>query len=87
VKLLRLKHKNSKRKAKARQEIEPMTREHRSIRPTIHLVWLALISTLLPSIAQAQTEPRTPPISGIAHVAIRVHDLTASVTFYEKLGF
>jgi len=27
------------------------------------------------------------PISGIAHIGIRVHDLDRSVRFYEKLGF
>ncbi len=37
-------------------------------------------------IAPAQTET-TPPLNGIAHVAIRVHDLAASTAFYEKLGF
>jgi catechol 2,3-dioxygenase-like lactoylglutathione lyase family enzyme len=61
--------------------------EHRSVRPAIRLVWLALISTLLPSIAPAQTESRTTPINGIAHVAIRVHDLASSTAFYQKLGF
>src|SRR5271155_411380 len=44
---------------------------------------LALIATL----AYAQPETRTPPLNGIAHVAIRVHDLAASVAFYQKLGF
>ncbi len=29
----------------------------------------------------------TPPIIGIAHVGIRVHDLQRSRAFYEKLGF
>ena len=61
--------------------------ERRSIRAAIHVVLPALMSTLLLGIAQAQTETRTPPINGIAHVAIRVHDLAASVAFYEKLGF
>lgn len=28
-----------------------------------------------------------PPITGIAHVGIRVHDLQRSRAFYEKLGF
>ncbi len=36
----------------------------------------------------AQTDGTPPPpLNGIAHVAIRVHDLAASVAFYEKLGF
>lgn len=48
---------------------------------------IALLITLLASSAHAQSETRTPPLNGIAHVAIRVHDLAASVAFYEKLGF
>jgi catechol 2,3-dioxygenase-like lactoylglutathione lyase family enzyme len=48
---------------------------------------IALLTTLLASSAHAQSETRTPPFNGIAHVAIRVHDLAASVAFYEKLGF
>lgn len=35
---------------------------------------------------QAQTAS-SPNLAGIAHVALRVHDLSASVAFYEKLGF
>jgi catechol 2,3-dioxygenase-like lactoylglutathione lyase family enzyme len=30
---------------------------------------------------------QTPPINGIAHIAIRVKDIAASVAFYKKLGF
>ena len=30
---------------------------------------------------------QAPPLAGIAHVAIRVKDLTASIAFYESLGF
>jgi catechol 2,3-dioxygenase-like lactoylglutathione lyase family enzyme len=66
-----------------------MTRQHlrdcRSVRLAVQLV-LALTATL-PGIAHAQTESHTPPINGIAHVAIRVHDLAAARAFYEKLGF
>ena len=46
---------------------------------------LALV--LVATLSYAQSEPRTPPFNGIAHVAIRVHDLAASVAFYQKLGF
>jgi catechol 2,3-dioxygenase-like lactoylglutathione lyase family enzyme len=60
---------------------------HHTVRPAIHLVLLALFSTLLPNFAHAQEEIRTPPFNGVAHVAIRVHDLAASVAFYQKLGF
>jgi catechol 2,3-dioxygenase-like lactoylglutathione lyase family enzyme len=48
---------------------------------------VALLTTLLASSAGAQSETHAPPFNGIAHVAIRVHDLAASVAFYEKLGF
>ncbi len=60
-----------------------MTRQHRT---AIHLVLLALL-TLSPAFAHAQSATPPPPFNGIAHVAIRVHDLAASVAFYEKLGF
>lgn len=36
--------------------------------------------------AAAQTKP-SPNLAGIAHVALRVKDLDASIAFYEKLGF
>lgn len=39
---------------------------------------------ILPSCAAAQ---QTPPLAGIAHVAIRVKDLAASIAFYQSLGF
>ena len=47
---------------------------------------------LLPMVASGkaqQTGPVTPSadLAGLAHVAIRVHDLDAAVAFYEKLGF
>lgn len=48
---------------------------------------LALLTTILAAFAHAQSETHTPPFNGIAHVAIRVHDLAASVAFYQKLGF
>jgi catechol 2,3-dioxygenase-like lactoylglutathione lyase family enzyme len=47
--------------------------------------YLTLI--LIAAFAHAQSEKPIPPFNGIAHVAIRVHDLAASVAFYEKLGF
>ena len=37
--------------------------------------------------ARAQLDTPSPPLNGIAHVAIRVHDLAASIAFYQKLGF
>ena len=60
---------------------------HRSALSAMHLVLLALIATLLTPLLQAQPDTKTPPFNGIAHVALRVHDLAASVAFYEKLGF
>jgi len=35
----------------------------------------------------APAAPPSPNLAGLAHVAIRVHDLDASVAFYQKLGF
>jgi len=68
-----------------------MIRQHqsgyRSDRPAMRLVLLALISILLTPVLRAQPATKTPPFNGIAHVALRVRDLTASVGFYEKLGF
>jgi catechol 2,3-dioxygenase-like lactoylglutathione lyase family enzyme len=68
-----------------------MIRQHRSgprsPRPEICLVILALASILPAPRLHAQPDTKTPPFNGIAHVAFRVHDLAASVDFYEKLGF
>jgi catechol 2,3-dioxygenase-like lactoylglutathione lyase family enzyme len=47
----------------------------------------SLTLVLIATFAQAQSENHAPPFNGIAHVAIRVHDLAASVAFYQKLGF
>src|ERR1700733_16302963 len=48
---------------------------------------VALLTILLASSAHAQSDTHAPPFNGIAHVPLRVHDLAASVAFYEKLGF
>jgi catechol 2,3-dioxygenase-like lactoylglutathione lyase family enzyme len=48
---------------------------------------LALLTTFLAASVHAQSDTHAPPFNGIAHVAIRVHDLAASVAFYQKLGF
>ena len=48
---------------------------------------LAVVATLATPLAHAQPDVPPPPFNGVAHVAIRVHDLAASVAFYEKLGF
>jgi catechol 2,3-dioxygenase-like lactoylglutathione lyase family enzyme len=39
------------------------------------------------AICAQTTAPQSPPIHGIAHIAIRVNDVAASRAFYEKLGF
>jgi catechol 2,3-dioxygenase-like lactoylglutathione lyase family enzyme len=68
-----------------------MIRQHRSgprsVRPAMHLLVLALASIFFTPRLSAQPDTKTPPFNGIAHVSLRVHDLTASVDFYEKLGF
>ena len=78
-----------------------MTRFHspRSLFPL--LAAIGLLASLSP-FATAQTAPANPsataaapsaapatipPLKGIAHVAIRVKDLQASMDFYHKLGF
>jgi hypothetical protein len=48
---------------------------------------VSITFVLIAAFAHAQSENHTPPFNGIAHVAIRVHDLAASVAFYQKLGF
>jgi catechol 2,3-dioxygenase-like lactoylglutathione lyase family enzyme len=55
----------------------------------IHLAHTVCFALLLIGVwAHAQSDgPPPPPFNGVAHVAIRVHDLAASVAFYEKLGF
>ena len=60
---------------------------HRSARTAMHVVLLAAVATLFAPLLHAQPDTRTPPFNGIAHVALRVHDLAASISFYEKLGF
>ena len=57
----------------------------------------AALTVLAPALAVAQPEPGLPPetaapasspaMNGIAHIAIRVKDMNASVDFYHKLGF
>jgi catechol 2,3-dioxygenase-like lactoylglutathione lyase family enzyme len=59
-------------------------RERRIVRTALHLIFFSLL-TVLPG--RAQSDVPAPPFNGIAHVAIRVHDLAASVAFYQKLGF
>lgn len=69
-----------------------MTRQHfagrRIIRTALQsavLVTFVLALFTLP--LKAQTPAATPPLSGVAHIAIRVHSLDAARAFYQKLGF
>jgi catechol 2,3-dioxygenase-like lactoylglutathione lyase family enzyme len=59
-----------------------------SFRASIALLGFA---TSLSMFAPAQTSPSppatVPPMKGIAHIAIRVKEIAASVSFYHKLGF
>jgi catechol 2,3-dioxygenase-like lactoylglutathione lyase family enzyme len=58
------------------------------MRRTVSRVSVLLAFLLMTGIpAHAQLDTPSPPLGGIAHVAVRVHDLAASVAFYEKLGF
>jgi hypothetical protein len=66
-----------------------MIRQHLtgSRKPTLRLTLMAVLFSILAGVPlSAQTAP-TPPLAGIAHVAIRVKDLAASRDFYNKLGF
>jgi catechol 2,3-dioxygenase-like lactoylglutathione lyase family enzyme len=60
---------------------------HRFVYASIHIALLVFLTTFLRDTAQAQFDTPPPPFNGIAHVALRVHDLAASVAFYEKLGY
>jgi hypothetical protein len=41
-----------------------------------------LVSAVLPA-----QQPKTPPLAGIAHIALRVRSLDSSVSFYKSLGY
>jgi catechol 2,3-dioxygenase-like lactoylglutathione lyase family enzyme len=65
-----------------------MIRPHRLGFRVASLLVLLVLSPAISRTARAQSDGIPPPsFNGIAHVAIRVHDLAASVTFYQKLGF
>jgi catechol 2,3-dioxygenase-like lactoylglutathione lyase family enzyme len=49
------------------------------------LAQMVLLLFLFTAFLRAQSQP--PPLAGIAHVAIRVHDIAASRDFYANLGF
>ena len=52
----------------------------RHLRPVVALGFALLISL-------AATAQQTPPLAGIAHVAIRVKNLATAIAFYQSLGF
>ena len=52
----------------------------RHLRPVVALGFALLISL-------AATAQQTPPLAGIAHVAIRVKNLATAIAFYQGLGF
>jgi catechol 2,3-dioxygenase-like lactoylglutathione lyase family enzyme len=59
-----------------------------ALRLSTTLLLTAALTPLFGISAHAQDDgPPPPPFNGIAHVAIRVHDLAASIAFYQKLGF
>jgi catechol 2,3-dioxygenase-like lactoylglutathione lyase family enzyme len=51
------------------------------------VVAFSLTFSLLTTPLKARSQPQPQPLAGIAHVAIRVHDLTAARDFYAKLGY
>ncbi len=58
----------------------------------LHFALLALAISLSPFATAQISAPATapaavPPMPGIAHIAVRVKDIAASVAFYHKLGF
>jgi catechol 2,3-dioxygenase-like lactoylglutathione lyase family enzyme len=57
----------------------------RTALPSALLVLFLLALVVAPLKAQTATTP--PPFNGVAHIAIRVHNLDASRDFYKKLGF
>jgi catechol 2,3-dioxygenase-like lactoylglutathione lyase family enzyme len=61
-----------------------------SPRATVRRIALLALAAGLSNFAAAQAAPApasVPPMNGIAHIAIRVKDISASVAFYHKLGF
>jgi catechol 2,3-dioxygenase-like lactoylglutathione lyase family enzyme len=65
------------------------------VRTTLRCLALLTLAAGLGTFASAQAAPSqtaaapatVPPMNGIAHIAIRVKDIAASVDFYHKLGF
>ena len=66
---------------------EQYRRTLRIARITLQTAVQTFVLALLASPLNSQAQSPTPPLAGVAHVAIRVHDLAAARAFYEKLGF
>ena len=66
---------------------------HQTFVPAARRIAALALAATLSAFAPAQAAPAaaapttTPPMNGIAHIAIRVKDIAASVDFYHKLGF
>jgi catechol 2,3-dioxygenase-like lactoylglutathione lyase family enzyme len=68
---------------------------HTPAKTLLRSIALLTLATSLSTFAPAQTPAAPPaaapavipPMNGIAHIAIRVKDIPASVAFYHKLGF
>lgn len=58
-----------------------MPRQVRALRFSLFAVILLLAAPLV------RAQQQTPPLAGIAHIAIRVRSLDAARDFYQKLGF
>jgi catechol 2,3-dioxygenase-like lactoylglutathione lyase family enzyme len=71
------------------KSVAPRCNALRSIAPLVLAVCLAPIAfaqeTAMPP--ETKAPAAVPPMNGIAHIAIRVKDIPASVAFYHKLGF
>jgi len=53
---------------------------------SLRLIPFLAVALALPAESNAKAQ-QAPPLAGIAHVAIRVRDLAASIAFYQSLGF
>ena len=63
-----------------------MTQQHRSLlRCLRQATLLTLLSALVVPALHSQSQ--TPPLAGVAHIAIRVQSISATRDFYARLGF
>ena len=64
-----------------------MNLSRRSLALTAAALLAGVLCGAVPLAAQQPASTPSPDLAGIAHVALRVRDLDASIAFYEKLGF